>query len=583
MKKLFTLLLMSALLCPMASMAKDNLPADLKGIKLSPVHVEYFSTDGTIEISFNATVPANYFDRRTTFVLMPSIQLSNDEIIQLPCKGVQGTSVVDTNYPVVDWSKERVISYTEKTPVKAVLLNAQFHIDVYLYHCLSRESRTERIFSAPLNSLISSDATGSVGAANANPFGMNMFPMVPPIAGVGPAGYVAADKDGGFAGGAGETKPEGRIFYKVNSYTITKEGVENPSFKKMNEMLTLLMQDPEFTITQVDIFGNASPEGTDRINIPLAANRAKSAVTYMKQNLKNIGYKKALRDDQYTIVGSTIFWEEFFRAMSASNHPEKSQVISRFLNFKEDPNESERKVRVLMSEDQTIRDIMFPDLRYSAIRVSFDRAAMNQEKLAEAARLYPDILSAQELAKAAEAEPSLEKRVEMYQSAIALHPTTWELYANLGRAYLNVKNYDAALEAFNNALKLSPDNPKVKAQLAALYTITGQYDKATQALSGMSGAEANYYRGLILGSKGQYEQAIILLQDYPDVNLAIAYLNVFKTKEALDVLQKLDQDNVYTAYYTGVALRRLNKANEAEAYFSKAYRLNKGELDNLPL
>ncbi|MCL2502537.1 MAG: tetratricopeptide repeat protein [Bacteroidales bacterium] len=549
MKKLLSVLLMSLLFIPVASMAKNRLPADLNGVKLSPVQTEYLSSEGKIEVSFSVTVPANYFERRVTFVLMPSIELIDGELIKLPYQGVQGTSVVDTNYPVVDWSKEQVISYTTKVPVNAALLHSVLHIDVYLYNCLSKAERVERIYSGPLN--------------------LAALPIAPMII---PANVVVGDV-------LGEAKPEGRITFRVNSHAVTREGTNNPSFNKMNDMLKFLMQDPAFTITEVNIVGNASPEGTDRINKPLAANRARAAVAHMKQNLRTLGYNKTLTDDQYKINDSPDFWEEFFQFMSESNHPRKNEIIAQFLNYRTDPDESERSVRTLINNDQTIREIIFPDLRYSAIRVSFDRSSMNQDLLAEAARLYPSILTPNEFAKAAEAEPSLERKVEMYKAAIALYPTSWELYANLGNAYLKLNDYKAASDALDNAMKLSPDNPKIKAQMAYTHIIAGNHNQANQILSGISGPEADYYRGIILLEQGRHEQAIPLLRAMPDVNLAIAQLNAKQTREAYQTLQRLEQENVYTAFYTGVALRRLNRAEEAEQFFNKAAQLNRGELD----
>ncbi|MCL1973453.1 MAG: tetratricopeptide repeat protein [Bacteroidetes bacterium] len=549
MKKLLNVLLMSFLLFPIAAMANDRLPADLKGVKLSPVKTEYLASEAKVEISFSVTVPANYFERRVTFVLMPSIELIDGALTELPTKGVQGTSVIDTHYPVVDWSKEQVISYSTKVPVTAALLHSVLHIDVYLYNCLSKAERIERIYSEPLN--------------------LAVLPIAPIMI---PADVMIGDI-------AGDTKPEGRITYKVNSYTVTKEGYSNPSFTKMNDMIKFLMQDSGFTITEVNIVGNASPEGTDRINKPLAANRAKSAVAYMKQNLKALGYKKTLADDQYKVGDTPDFWEEFFRSMSESNYPGRNEIITKFLNYKSDPEESEKNVRTLISNDKTIRDIIFPDLRYSAVKVSFDRSTMNPELLAEAARIYPNILTANEFANAAEAETSLERRAEMYKNAIALYPTSWQLYANLGNVYLQLKDYNAARDAFDNALKLSPNNPKVKTQMAYNYIIAGEYDQANLLLNGIDGAEADYYRGIILLINGKSEQAIPLLKAMPDANLAIAQLNARQTRDAYQTLQKLDQENVYTAFYTGVALRRLNRVQEAEQYFNKALQLNKGELN----
>ena len=548
MKKLFSVLLMSIFICS-GIYAKDRLPANLNGLTVSSVKTEYLAQEGKVAVSFDVTIPANYFERRVTFVLMPAIELADGELMKLPTKGVQGTSVIETNYPVINWAKQQVISYSAKVPIQSSLVHANLVIDVYLYNCLSKAERTERIYKAPLN--------------------MVLYPITPIVA---PANVVVGEV-------LGDARPEGRIYFRVNSFAVTREGSNNPSIQRMNEMIKFLMQDREFAISEVTVMGNASPEGTDRINKPLALNRAKSAVTWMKQNLKTLGYTKPLNDSQYRIIESVDFWEEFFTAMSASDHPRKSEIISQFLGYKSDPVEAEKRVRELIKNDEKIRDILFPDLRFSAIRVYFNRSAMNQAQLAEAARMFPAILSAKELTRVAEAEQNYERQVSVYKSAIEMHPTTWELYANLGNVYLKMKDYDAAREIFINALKLDPNNAKLKAQLAYTYIAVENYNQASQTLTGVTGSDADYYRGLILAAKGQYEQAIPLLKQKPDVNLAIAYLNSRQTKEALDVLQRLEQEDVYTAFYTGVALRRLNRGAEAEAFFNKAYRLNKGELN----
>jgi len=550
MKKIFNVLLMSILICSSAFAAKTRLPADLSGLTVSPIETSFLAQEGKVAISFNVTIPANYFERRVTFVLMPTLELADGEVVELPTKGVQGPSVIETHYPVVDWKQEQVITYSTKVPVQAALIHANFIIDVYLYNCLSKEERIDRLYKGPLN--------------------LGIYPIAPVIA---PADVVIGDL-------LGDAKPEGRIYFKVNSSTVTKEGTNNPTIQKMNDMIKFLMTDSEFTITEITAMGNASPEGTDKINKPLAANRAKAANAWMKTNLKNIGYKKQLNDSQYKVVDSPDFWEEFFTSMSTSEHPQKSEIISQYLGYKSDPAEAEKKVRELLKNDDKVRNILFPDLRYSALRVYFDRASMNQERLEEAARLYPAVLSAKELTQVAEGETTVDRKIATYKAALELYPTTWELYANLGNAYLQKGDFEAARGVFTDGLQLDPNNAKLKSQLAYTYISEGKYQQASQMLEGVSGTEANYYRGIILASQEKFDQAIPLLKSNPEVNLAIVYLNSRQTKEALDVLQKLDQENVYTAFYTGVALRRLNREAEAIQYFNKAHQLNKGELSN---
>ena len=547
MKKLLAVLLLGTFVCTSGFAAKDRLPADLKGVIVSAVAANY--VDGNVDISFDVKIPANYFERRITFILMPNITLIDGSQVKLPFKGVQGTSVIETNYPVVDWSKEQIIHYKASVPAKAAYLHSRLIVDAYIYNCLSKAERTETIYAGDLN--------------------LAVYPIAPII--------MPADV---LSDAVSNAKPEGRIFFKVNSFAETKEGTNNPTIQKMNNMISFLMQDPGFAINSVEIYGNASPEGTDRINIPLAANRAKTAVAFMKKNLKTLGYNKTLNDNQYAIIDGPEFFEAFFQAMSASDHPRKSAIISEFLNYKSDPVEAEKRVRTLMQNDQSVRDIMFPDLRYSAIRVNFARPPMTPAQVEEAAILFPGILSAKELTYAAEAQESYEGKIRIYETALDLYPTVWELYANLGNVYLKMGYYEKAQSIFENALKLSPNNNVILAQMAYTHIATGNYDKASQALQGVSGPDADYYRGIILMCQGKYADAIPYLKKKADVNLAIAQLSARETRDAYNTLQSLNQENVYVAFYTGVALRRLNRDAEANAYFNRAQQLNKGELND---
>ena len=103
MKKIVNVLILGAISLIVASCATTRIPADYSGISCGTPVIEILE-DQTVNIQFQVEVPANYFDKRITFCIMPSIVYANGEVQTLPYYTVQGFAVVDTNFPVVDWS-----------------------------------------------------------------------------------------------------------------------------------------------------------------------------------------------------------------------------------------------------------------------------------------------------------------------------------------------------------------------------------------------------------------------------------------------------------------------------------------------
>ena len=96
MKKILNILVLGAVCLVAASCATTRIPADFSGIVCGEPVFDV-QENGTVKISFCVEVPANYFEKRITFSIMPSILYANGDVKELPCYTVQGFSVVDTN------------------------------------------------------------------------------------------------------------------------------------------------------------------------------------------------------------------------------------------------------------------------------------------------------------------------------------------------------------------------------------------------------------------------------------------------------------------------------------------------------
>lgn len=71
-----------------------------------------------------------------------------------------------------------------------------------------------------------------------------------------------------------------------------------------------------------------------------------------------------------------------------------------------------------------------------------------------------------------------------------------------------------------------------------------------------------------------YKRAVEILRPYGDYNSALAYMSAEYNHSALDLLQKLDEDDPRVCYLMAMVLSRLEQRNMAEIYFKRALQLD---------
>ncbi len=138
MKKILNILILGAVSLIMASCATTRIPADYSGIVCGEPVFD-IQQNGTVKISFCVEVPADYFSKRITFSIMPSILYANGDVKELTYYTVQGHGVIDTNYPFVDWSVQQVLCYSTTVPYHDGLATAKLQTQGWAYDCLTKE------------------------------------------------------------------------------------------------------------------------------------------------------------------------------------------------------------------------------------------------------------------------------------------------------------------------------------------------------------------------------------------------------------------------------------------------------------
>ncbi len=103
--------------------------------------------------------------------------------------------------------------------------------------------------------------------------------------------------------------------------------------------------------------------------------------------------------------------------------------------------------------------------------------------------------------------------VARFQAAVAVQPTCYECYFNLGYAYLQKKDEKQAEETWKKALEIRVDHPETLNSLATLYNSQKRFDEAAAvsakaAASAPAGnADAIYNQGIILWNAGKIAEA----------------------------------------------------------------------------
>ncbi len=372
---------------------------------------------------------------------------------------------------------------------------------------------------------------------------------------------------------------KGKIYFPVNGYTVTRAITSQPEITRVLNSLKQLTTRKDFVITRIDVEGNASPEGTARINDPLAKRRAENTRNFFAQALKDTGYDKEVPASAWTVTSTSGmgFWNEFYTAMKESEVSNKDQLAERFLRLASNPAEAERQIRAEIASNAEVKNLMLPLLRYGSISVNFEPIQLTAEEIRIIADNQPEYLTPNDIIQAAmDLEP--DDAIMLYKRSLERYPDAVELYVNLAYNQILNDQLEAAQTTLTEAKLVADEQDEkdmIALQCACIAMRQGEYDKAASALDDISDKEiTEYYRGVLAIYQNDADKAVRLLSDSKDINYAIALLNKNQVKDALKVLQDLDQNDAYVLYTTGVAYGRINENAKAHEFKAKAFQLD---------
>jgi tetratricopeptide (TPR) repeat protein len=155
--------------------------------------------------------------------------------------------------------------------------------------------------------------------------------------------------------------------------------------------------------------------------------------------------------------------------------------------------------------------------------------------------------------------------LEELKTAVALNPRNAELYYELARLYYTYQaRVTESIAASEKALALFPEYTEVYSNLGLCYEMLAQHDRARE----------NYERAIALTEKSGSSD------EWPYINYAAFLIKQGETERSLFLLDKAlgrNPKSLKAHYETGRALRKLNRASEAQRYLEEAIRLDPDE------
>jgi tetratricopeptide (TPR) repeat protein len=337
----------------------------------------------------------------------------------------------------------------------------------------------------------------------------------------------------------------------------------------------------------VTITGTHSPEGTERINSNLSADRAKAIEEYYQRQMKRYDYKGMSESIQFILKPVVEDWTDFknklsaYEGISASEKAEYTQIVNGAGDFES----KEDQLQKLSTYKKVFKDV-YPELRAARTEVltvkekkSDAEISVLSKKVAEGNAAAGDSLNQEELLYSATLTPSLGEKAAIYKAASKKYGDSPVAHNNYGAVHLEL-----AMQASGNEmttlveqgithLELSnkkKENAEAYANLATAYTMQGNYEKAYDAAtkSNEMSLGSDNERGL-MGVKGALE---IMMGDYATGTTSLnnatdTEVNMFN--KGLAQLLKGEYANAVTTFET-VAGKTSGKGIHANAHYLAA-------------
>ena len=355
--------------------------------------------------------------------------------------------------------------------------------------------------------------------------------------------YYQSATDSRIVRGGEETLKDQTIVFRLDSYNLEADKIQEKSFE---QFIQNLRNDSEVKGYKFLVSISNSPEGTISYNEKLGENRLQTIKSYLAQ----IG----IGEELYSVEMITEGWDRLVSLLPGLNLKERA-AIENIIRTTTDLDERERVLRSRYPADYRIMvEQVFPHLRYGDVTVTVQyKGSQGTSYLHSSENVY--------VSGEKSAISSFVKLAGDQANVIELHDRMLDAIKEgnslqaLGYADRIPANVRSEVIRYNKALLLMDESRYIeaKALMSTIHAIP----------------EAKYNLGVIQLMNGEYQQADENLNDYIDINAAIAKIYVGKNKDAIGILMLLDK-SPERDYLLAVANARINEPAKAKQFLDAA-------------
>lgn len=431
-----------------------------------------------VTTDMTVTFPAKYFSGDAVLKLTPVLVYEGGEIAGTP-KIVQGQDVKD-NYAVINKKEGGSYSQTIEIPYnkKASLSTLELRIE-------GKSTKKDGDF-APMGTLPVAQGISSVQA-------LASFPYM----------TVLADN---FKRVTTVTNEAG-IKYAINSAQgkpLTKAQV-----KTFQDFIKKHNADANATLGNVQSKGYASPDGPEKFNEKLSADRSKNGEKSIKGSLNN-------RKLSYDAAAYGEDWDGFKKLVEESDIQDKDLILQ-LLQMYDSSSKRDEEIHNLSFLFEELKKSILPQLRRTQIIISADIMGKSDEEIIAAAEKRDATLNVEEMLYAAKLVNTTDDKIAMYQLAADTYNDA-RAWNNLAIEYVKAGDADKAKTAIDKAASVA-SCADINNNVAAVAIAQGDLETAKNLLANIDTKDANGNKALILLNEGNYAEAAKGLDGY---NLAVA-------------------------------------------------------------
>ncbi len=386
----------------------------------------------------------------------------------------------------------------------------------------------------------------------------------------------------------GYNNQEELVPVKVNFYFDQGRSVLKYSERRSDRGKKLDAFIAEKNVTRtVTITGTHSPEGAERINSRLAADRAKAIEAFYQRQMKRYDYA-GMADSIKFITKDVVEDWTVFKDSLATYEGISSEEKSAYLDIVNGPGsyeEKEDKLHALPTYKKVFREL-YPKLRVAKTEILKVKEKKTDAEIAVLSKqianssVSADTLSEEELMYGATLTPSLSEKEAIYLAATK-KSGNWNAHNNLGAVYvaMAIDGDESAGDKALAQLEIAANKnatAEVHANLASVHLMKGNPYKAYEHLEQASGLSGEMAQG-VNGVKGSVE---IMLAKYGDavrstsgatndaVNLFNKGLAQVLNKDYQNAISSFNEaasqdSNMGIAHY-GAAIASARLSNEAD-------------------